>query len=922
MIFINHSHSDKELAKKIYDALINAGYKDVDVYQSSNQKAGNPGGAEWEKYLWRRLNRSVGVIALITKNSLESPWCISEILLARERGLHIIPILDKVPRPSFLSDIEPILFDDLKFEEVVNMLFKALKDKHIDEAFPLPSNKGPYPGMDAFQEDEAAIFFGRRNNITDIITKLNQCSQGNEATNKFILILGASGSGKSSLVRAGILPRLKPRQHNMGRNWIVLKPIVPSKGFRDLVTVIYEEITEIQSSPSFAEIYSRIDPQKRAGSNIRTAANALSDIASELLASKKMSEKYVLFFIDQLEEVFETKESDSDAQMLLKLLLFASKMRDSRIIVIATMRSDFLNEFQQIDGVTDSYTSCTLDPMDKNRYGEIIEGPAYRYGLKIEPGLVERLKEDTGTSDALPLLAVTLKKLYEKCAETDNKLKISDYESLFPKVEYTDEFGKKRTATGVQAAVQQEAEKVLKDCGFDTFSDQNISDLRETFLKLTKINEDGQFTRRRIEYDLISESCLEVINSLRDKRLLTTDIDLDSKKKVISVTHEALFRVWKRLHDWLTDAKKALLLRSTMEAAANEWFEQGKPDKLLWSAERIVDTINEINDAGIDYDNVDKKALVYEFLGPISFKVLVALIAFDEDKQALKDDKLYGESWRPPLNHEERAQVGDRLALINDDRSGVGLNSEGLPDIEWCKFPGGEIELKIMKVAGDNTSGVKNTLTKRILPFEISRFPITVNQFKEFVSDCFGDGKWVSPLKLPFDLDQNNPLPKHAANRGNQAAYGISYLHALAFCHWVGHKFNSKIQIPSEFEWQAAANGGDIKRKYPWGSRWSSRKANTFENDLGRQVSVGLYPMGRSPIGCEDLAGNIWEWCRNSFDQPESEEHPYDPKTLRTLRGGSWDYLRVATECDFRLRPRPNLRYHNVGFRIVRYGVC
>ncbi len=172
-------------------------------------------------------------------------------------------------------------------------------------------------------------------------------------------------------------------------------------------------------------------------------------------------------------------------------------------------------------------------------------------------------------------------------------------------------------------------------------------------------------------------------------------------KKVISVTHEALFSVWKRLHDWLTDAKKALLLRSTMEAAAKEWLEYGKPEKLLWSAERIVDTVNEIKDTGIVYDDVEKKSLVHEFLGPVSFEELVALIGFDDDKHLLQDVKLYGEFWHPPLNHKVRAQVGERLALINDRRLGIGLNSEELPDIDWCKFPGDEVELKIMKVAGD-----------------------------------------------------------------------------------------------------------------------------------------------------------------------------------------------------------------------------
>ena len=313
------------------------------------------------------------------------------------------------------------------------------------------------------------MFFGRDNDIVRVRDALNRRRRNN--AKGFILVLGASGCGKSSLVRAGVLPRLKRASADDGSSgaWVIPPPIAGGKGLEGLAISLALAFKEAGQPRKLTTMRRRL----RAPSDLRT-------LAGELLIARGSGEGAVLLVLDQLEEVFGTAEG-SEARAALRLLLDASADAASTVIVLATMRSDFLNLFQLFEGAADRYESVPLDPMLDARFGELIEGPADRFGLRLDAGLSARLIEDTRYDDALPLLAFTLEKLYAKRGP-DEALTLQAYQEL----------------GGVSAAIKQAADAILSDTGYAGLGadDPRMRDVRRAFYSLAQVGQEGQFTRR------------------------------------------------------------------------------------------------------------------------------------------------------------------------------------------------------------------------------------------------------------------------------------------------------------------------------------------------------------------------------------------------------------------------------------------
>ena len=263
------------------------------------------------------------------------------------------------------------------------------------------------------------------------------------------------------------------------------------------------------------------------------------------------------------------------------------------------MRSDFLNSFQLFEGVAERYEEITLDPMPKARFGEIIEGPADRFGLELDPGLSERLVEETGYNDALPLLAFTLERLYAKC-KAQGRLTHQAY----------DELG------GVSTAIEHAADAILKDTGYAGLpaDDSRMRDLRRAFYSLAGVGEEGQFTRRVARWSPMPASSEAILKRFVSQRLLVSDTE--NGEPILSVAHEALFRVWDTLRDWLRQDRKALALRGQIEEAAAEWQAANRAGSRMWPEERILDAVREIDESGVSLADVEDRATVDAFLGP------------------------------------------------------------------------------------------------------------------------------------------------------------------------------------------------------------------------------------------------------------------------------------------------------------------
>ncbi len=253
-------------------------------------------------------------------------------------------------------------------------------------------------------------------------------------------------------------------------------------------------------------------------------------------------------------------------------------------------------------------------------------------------------------------------------------------------------------------------------------------------------------------------------------------------------------------------------------------------------------------------------------------------------------------------------EVAGRLGF--DRRRGVGLDANGLPDIEWCDVPEGEVELE--KKAG----------TFRVAPFRIAKYPITHAQFEAFTAagDGYRSDAWWEPAALERSDGSRSWSPRWTAPNGPCEC--IDWWEAMAFCRWLTAKLEAGgllapgmvIRLPAEWEWQQAATASKSEWTYPWGPDFAAQHADTAEGGLDRTSPVGLHPSGASPVGAMDMAGNVWEWCLNAYE-PAGDVDP-GGEVPRVVRGGSWLFGRDLARAACRSGDHPDGRSDGLGFRV------
>jgi sulfatase modifying factor 1 len=152
---------------------------------------------------------------------------------------------------------------------------------------------------------------------------------------------------------------------------------------------------------------------------------------------------------------------------------------------------------------------------------------------------------------------------------------------------------------------------------------------------------------------------------------------------------------------------------------------------------------------------------------------------------------------------------------------------------------------------------------------------------------------------------------------------GISWYEAEAYANWLSEKTGHRYRLPTEAEWEKAARGTDAL-KYPWGEDFDKNLCNSYESGLYRTSPVGIFSKGKSPYGCFDMAGDVWEWCSDWYDDKyyanSPDENPKGPSdgAFRVIRGGSWNSLAGFCRSAFRFRYGPRARGYRLGFRLLQ----
>ncbi|OQX25781.1 MAG: hypothetical protein BWK80_13855 [Desulfobacteraceae bacterium IS3] len=445
---------------------------------------------------------------------------------------------EKAPQtPIFRNFGEPII------------LTRCSKPPEIADTTPdkVPVSVCPYRGLAYFDcnEQDHNFFYGR-NALTDQL--LEKVREGN-----FVAVLGASGSGKSSVVRAGLLYQLTLGQRLSGSEQWKIRIFQPGEHPLSSLEFVFTD--------NKAEFVS-------AKESLGKGAEGFAEFIEKTAGNGRL-----VIVADQFEEVFTLCKDNKERQQFFETLLGALKFAGNKICLILAMRSDFFGKCseQEYAGLADWIQShlVTVIPMTPEELKQAIVEPAKSAGRGIEPELVTQMIEDVKDSPgSLPLLQYALTELWKQ--RSSDCLKLADYVKL----------------GGVKGTLSKRADEI-----YNSFSPEEQETAKRIFIELTRLGEGTEDTRRRVsKQSLITsqgseELVSEVIRKLADEKLIVTSEDISPagvRSAVVDVAHEALIRHWGLLRTWLNENRDDIRFHRRLYDAAVYWNEKERPEGLLW----------------------------------------------------------------------------------------------------------------------------------------------------------------------------------------------------------------------------------------------------------------------------------------------------------------------------------------------------
>jgi WD40 repeat protein len=544
--FLSHSSMDRILVDRISDELRAVGFHSV--FLDFDPERGIPAGRNWELELYSQLRRADAVVFVSSKASRDSKWCFAELALARSQGKPIFPVkIDDAGHP-LLADIQWIDLTE-EVEAGFTRLWASLKRHGFDpqNSFEWDSRQPPYRGLMSFRAEDAAVFFGRDDAISEVLERLRGKLERGLA--RCVAVVGPSGSGKSSVVRAGVIPRLRL----LNEQWVTTDPFTP--GAAPLSALARVLAIALDGSTGRREELTE---------SIQRAPWELAEIARDLCAMTGGAQDSVLLILDQAEELI--TRAPADERIKLAEVLQNSLQHGAPLRVLLTLRSEFLGAFSQDPALAPFIEHpLVLGSLDRSRLPEVIEGPAQRAGLHFDPGLVQRIVEDTRGGDALPLLSYTLQQLFERRTPA----------GLITAPSYA-ELG------GVSAALRNRADQAAEALAMEGLRDIVVP----TLLRLVTIDDRNVPVRRPTALSSLRADEREVVNRFVQERLLTSRGDFNSA--IVEVAHETLFDAWPPLRDGIEATREDLRTRAELERLARDWDAANRRDSYLLQGERLA----------------------------------------------------------------------------------------------------------------------------------------------------------------------------------------------------------------------------------------------------------------------------------------------------------------------------------------------
>ncbi|MEH2406830.1 nSTAND1 domain-containing NTPase [Nostoc sp.] len=389
------------------------------------------------------------------------------------------------------------------------------------------NHENPYRGLYAFESEQTQYFCGREEAVCTLISRLVE--------SRFLAVIGYSGSGKSSLVKAGLLPQLKGDRLPGSSEWAI--------------------------------------------ASFTPGEHPLGKLV-DILARQQQQNQPHLLFIDQFEEIFTLCQDDEERKTFIRLIAQEVKKAEVETRIILTIRGDFLNrcaDYREIITLINNIppTSFIITPMSFAELEEAIEKPAKLHGVTFEHGLVSQISADVvNRPGVLPILQYALKELWRVCIEEPESP-----EPLLTHKGY-EEIG------GVKGALDKRATILYESL---TTVDQAFA--RRLFMELVQLGETGEVTRRRASWDRLEvvadspQQLQRVVGLLAgsQQRLIITD------QNTVEVAHEALLSEWKLLNTWIAENLENIRLSRSLEEDCQEWLQRfNKLDEALLAGAKLA----------------------------------------------------------------------------------------------------------------------------------------------------------------------------------------------------------------------------------------------------------------------------------------------------------------------------------------------
>lgn len=546
-LFISYHRPDRDQVMKVRQRLIELGLESF--LDSESLTAGIP----WPEAIESALSNVKAVIVFVGEHGL-GEWQRREIAVALERQVQasrnqrifpVIPVLLPGGEPAasflFVNNALDLRSRDLDSEALHPIITAVREPDNSISLAPVPQRSiCPYRGLQAFRAEHSGLFFGRDSIVDRLAERLHR--------SKLIALVGPSGTGKTSVVHAGLVPRLiqqippsvtwKSISFNPGRN-----------PFRRLASsVIYlldSELTETD----------RLREAQKLGDQLASGMTDLEDIFDRVLEVSEGTDR-ILMIVDQFEELF--THGATGADIFLHSLLRATEQ--ASLHVLLTVRADFYESAVSVsrefgDRFSDGVINIGLMTHDEIR--SAIESPAHLVNLNFEKGLVERILDDVGDEPGgLPLLEFALTELWDRSEG-----------QLLTHSAYTE-------AGEVAGAVARRAESVYS--AIDAGKNESC---RRLFTRLVRVGPMGQGfsdTRRQASFDNLTDDEQTIVAEFTNARLLVSGFDVTANSRVVNIAHEALIRKWSRLRDWLDDDRAFLLWRQRLASLIVAWEDSGR----------------------------------------------------------------------------------------------------------------------------------------------------------------------------------------------------------------------------------------------------------------------------------------------------------------------------------------------------------